>query len=174
MKFEITQFTFDPRNHVFVTDFVLKQLQKTISEVIFRKLKTDKLYAGWSLVYVVSSDDDYAKRLHINRIPTKSPKYKTIEYYVYFPRMTSFQNDSEKPKAYNLNKFIGYFVDGLQVILEGWELDKKIYIECKRKAKERIADDPRSIYNVEDEITISEKEIRQILKEAKKNGATHS
>lgn len=164
MKCSITQFTFDTRNHVFITDFVITQLQKIINKQIFQKLPVDKAYNNWSLEVVISSDARYARQLHVNGMASRSAKSKTIRYYIYFPRLTVKQDDSNKPQPYSPSKFISYFITGLQTILKGWELDESIFKQCKKLAKEKIIGNPAAAYDVKQEITLTAKEIRSILR----------
>ena len=141
MKFEISQFTFDPKNEVNISDFLFDKLTILVSRKILRKKQFEK-YKNWTLVYWVSSDERFARKLHINPRPSKSPKYKVIDYYTYFPKLSKYAKYS-----YNKRKFLIYFFQSLEVILKDFGFhDSKLIADCLDKSLAKLVNDPRSVY----------------------------
>ena len=142
MKFEISQFTFDPKNEVNISSFIYDELTKMVTKRIFKKIQFDKKYRDWILVYWVSSDEKFAKKLHINPGPSKSPKHRVIDYYTYFPKLSKYAKYS-----YNKRKFLIYFFQSLEVILKDFDFhDSKLIADCLDKSLLKLVNDARSVY----------------------------
>ena len=159
MKFEISQVTLDHNNFVNISIFIKNELRKLVNREIFKKLKYDEKYKNWDFVYLISSHSSYAKRGHINLNPSRSFKYKAIEYYVYFPKLSKHQN-----YKYNKKKFVNFFFEGLKKILGEFNFnDNELLEKCLQHSIAHIISDRRSDYEEQD-VYLSKKQIAKILR----------
>lgn len=141
MKFEISQFTFDPKNEVNISDFLFDKLTMLVSRKILRKKQFEK-YKNWTLVYWVSSDENFSKKLKVSAKPLKSKKYKVIDYYTYFPKLSKYAKYS-----YNKRKFIIYFFQSLEIILNDFDFhDSELISGCMDDSLAKLLKDPRANY----------------------------
>ena len=140
MKFDITQFTLDTENFVNVSIPLTGELSKLINRKIFKPFIKSQKYQGWCLVYLISSHERHRKKVYVNPIPSKSVKYKEIEYYVYFPKISK-----RVVYPYNKRKFVKYFFEGLETILEklGFR-NSNLLKECLEFAISKIITNPRT------------------------------
>ena len=159
MKFGISQFTLDPNNFVNISIFIKKEIARLVNSEIFKKIKTDEKFKNWHCVYIISSHSSYAKRGHVNLNPSRSFKYKAIEYYVYFPKFSKQQN-----YKYNKKKFVKFFFEGLKKILSEFNFnDNELLEKCLQYSITQIITDRRSDYE-EQGVYLSKKQITQILR----------
>ena len=159
MEFRITQFTLDPNNYVNVSDFLINRLEKLVNGKICKKVKTEEKYRKWKLIFLISSHSSYAKRGFVSLNPTRSFKFKELEYYVYFPKLSKHQKYN-----YNRRKFVKFFFEGLKSILGEFDFnDDALLKECLQHSLDHFITDPRSMYK-DDNIYLSKKEIARILR----------
>ena len=162
MKFVITQFTFDPKNFVNISEPVKKDLEKTVNKAL-KQLQIGSKYTDWEFVYVISSHEEYSKKLTVLKKPTKSHKTKTLTFYVYFPHLRRTKKYGEY--GYDLDKFIEFFFESLDELFLSFfeikQLDSGVMVE---NFQQKWLNNPKAIYD-EDEILLTPSEIRKILKE---------
>jgi hypothetical protein len=162
MKFAITQFTFDPKNFVNISEPVKNDLETRVNKIL-KQLQIGSKYTNWEFVYVISSHEDYSKKLTILKKPMKSHKNKTLTFYIYFPRLRRTTKYGEY--GYNLEKFIEFFFESLDKLLLSFfeikQIDSTIIAE---NFKKKWINNPKAIYD-EDEILLTPAEIRKILRE---------
>lgn len=95
MRFEITQFTFDTKNHVFVTDYAIAQMQKIINRELFSE---SGAYGRSTTAVIYQATVEDASRTVETQLFTNIPETESLKPT---PGFDTDNNNAKVTKLFN-------------------------------------------------------------------------